>query len=341
MFRSMKPSEILKLTPSGLYCEAGDFYIDPVRKVSRAVITHGHSDHARPGHGAVLATQPTLDVMKARYGPNFTSSQQSLNYNDPITLAGTSITLKPAGHVIGSAQVIVESAGHRVVVTGDYKRTRDPTCPSFEPISCDIFITEATFGLPIFRHPAPETQILRLLNSVTLFSSRPHFIAAYSLGKAQRLITLLREAGYDEPVYVDRATAKLCALYENHGVPLGTIKPVDQQSENTLKGKICIAPPTMHGTLFGATQNPPITSFASGWLSVRKRAISTGGNLPLVISDHADWRELTETASEVAPEELWITHGAADALIAWATSRGMKARPLSIKGYGQDDGPSH
>lgn len=337
----MKPSDLLKLTPAGLYCESGDFHIDPVRKVERAVITHGHSDHARAGHKSVLATQPTLDVMKARYGAKYTASPQAANYGESIKLGNVTLALRPAGHVLGSAQVVVESQGCRVIVSGDYKRTRDPTCPRFEAIPCDIFITEATFGLPIFRHPPPEQEIAKLLHSIRVFSSRPHFVAAYSLGKAQRLIALLREAGYTDPVYVDRPTAKLCALYENHAVPLGPLELVDEQTETRLKGKICIAPPTMHDALFGAARDAPITSFASGWLGVRKRALSAGGNLPLVISDHADWQELTQTAEEIAPQELWITHGSEDALVAWATARGMKARPLSIAGYGHEDGTTH
>lgn len=335
----MDAALVLKLTPSGLYCEQGDFYIDPVRKVSRAVITHGHSDHARPGHDAVLATRETLDVMSSRYGENFAKSSQASRLNETIKLGNASITLKPAGHVIGSAQVVVEVAGKRVVVSGDYKRERDPTCPPFEVVPCDIFVSEATFGLPIFRHPPPAQEISKLLQSLQIFSDRTHFIAAYSLGKAQRLIAMLRLAGFDAPIFVDSSTAKLCAVYEANGVPLGALKLLEQQSTEELVGQIVIAPPSVRASLTSGTGPNPITSFASGWMRVQNRARQGGGDLPLVISDHADWSELTRTAEEIAPQELWITHGEEKALIEWATAKGMTARPLSIAGYGAEGGP--
>lgn len=336
----MLAASILKLTPSGLYCEEGDFFIDPVRKVARAVITHGHSDHARSGHEAVLATKETLDVMAARYGDKFTKSRQPATFNTPVKLGSASVTLKPAGHVIGSAQVIVEVAGKRIVVSGDYKREADPTCPAFEPVTCDIFVSEATFGLPIFRHPPPMHEIARLLSSLKLFPDRAHFIAAYSLGKAQRIIAMLRQAGFDQTVFVDANTAKLCAVYEANNIALGKIAPLEGQDPKALLGQIVIAPPSARATL-GTQDGPgPITSFASGWMRVRNRARQSGGDLPLIISDHADWTELTRTAEEVAPQELWITHGEEQALITWAAKRGMTARPLRIAGYGAEGGSS-
>lgn len=336
----MLAASILKLTPSGLYCEEGDFFIDPVRKVARAVITHGHSDHARSGHEAVLATKETLDVMAARYGDKFTKSRQPATFNAPLKLGSATVTLKPAGHVIGSAQVVVEVAGQRIVVSGDYKREADPTCPAFEPVACDIFVTEATFGLPIFRHPPPMNEIARLLGSLKLFPERAHFIAAYSLGKAQRLIAMLRQAGFDQAVFVDANTAKLCAVYEANNIALGTIAPLEGQDLESLRGRIVIAPPSARATLAAQEGPGPITSFASGWMRVRNRARQSGGDLPLIISDHADWTELTRTAEEVSPQELWITHGEEQALMAWAKTRGMIARPLRIAGYGAEGGPS-
>jgi putative mRNA 3-end processing factor len=155
----MRAAEILKLTSAGLYCETGDFYVDPTRAVNRAVITHGHSDHARAGHGAVLATKETLAIMGERYGERFAGATQAVRYGELLTLAGARVTLKPAGHILGSAQALVEVNGGRVVVSGDYKRARDPTCPPFEPVRCDIFISEATFGLPVFCHPPAEHEI--------------------------------------------------------------------------------------------------------------------------------------------------------------------------------------
>ena len=336
---SMHAAEILKLTPAGLYCEAGDFYVDPVRKVAHAVITHGHSDHARRGHEAVLATAETLDVMAVRYGENFAVHRQTARLGETIAIGGARVTLKPAGHVIGSAQVLIEVKGARVVVSGDYKRARDPTCPAFEPIRCDVFITEATFGLPVFRHPPAEGEVAKLLRSLALFPERAHFVGAYSLGKAQRLIALLREAGYDQPIFVDAATARLCTVYAAHRVELGALLPLDGQITNALAGKIVIAPPSARD-LFADADAEPVTSFASGWMRTRKRAQQGGGELPLIISDHADWDELTQTAREIGPSELWITHGAEAALIHWAKSNGMIARPLAIKGYGDEESPA-
>jgi putative mRNA 3-end processing factor len=327
-----RAAEILTLTPAGLYCEAGDFYVDPMRKVPRAVITHGHSDHARAGHEAVLATVETLAVMAARYGEKFAGTQQHMRFGEMITLGGASVTLKPAGHIIGSAQVVIEVSGKRAVVSGDYKRARDPTCPPFEPVPCDIFITEATFGLPLFRHPKASDEAAKLLHALRLFPNRPHTIGAYSLGKAQRLIALFREAGHTAPIYVDAATAKLCAVYAAHGVPLGDIRPLAAAPATDLNGAIVVGMADLpDGT------NDPVTAYASGWMRTRKRAKAANVDLPLIVSDHADWQELTQTIEEVAPGELWITHGEEAALLHWASTKGIRARPLSIAGYGDEE----
>src|SRR5687767_13772434 len=201
----MRPEDLLAPTPSGVCCKIGDFFIDPTRPVDRAVITHGHSDHARPGHGAVLATQETLDLMRLRYGDNFAGSTQVARPGEPINLGGATITFHPAGHVLGSAQIAVECQGLRIVAAGDYKDAPDPTCAPFELVPCDVFITEATFGLPVFRHGDPQGEIKKLLHSVGLFPERAHLVGAYSLGKAQRVIAMIRQAGYDQPVYLHGA----------------------------------------------------------------------------------------------------------------------------------------
>ena len=333
--RLAQARNILKLRPEGLYCEAGDFFIDPLRAVDRAVITHGHADHARRGHRAVLATQPTLDVMRVRYGAAFAGASQALRYGEVITMGGARVSLHPAGHVLGSAQVCVEVAGRRIVVSGDYKRGHDPTSTPFEPVRCDIFITEATFGLPVFTHPPPGDEVARLLASMNFFAGRTHHVAAYSLGKAQRLLALSRAAGFDQPVFVDRATMALCEVYEQHGIALGPLRSLERTS--LPDGALVIAPPAARERIMGKSQSPPLTSFASGWMNVMKRARQGGGDLPLIISDHADWPELTRTISEIAPSEVWVTHGEEAALIAWAASRGLEARPLSMTGYGAED----
>src|SRR5690349_12408203 len=198
----MRPQDLLVPTPSGVCCKAGGFHIDPTRPVERALITHGHSDHARPGHGAVLATRETLRIMAARYGEDFAATKETATLGAAMRIGDATVTFQPAGHVLGSAQIVVESGGTRIVASGDYKRRPDPTCLPFVPVPCDIFITEATFGLPVFRHPPAEAEIARLIASVAQFPERAHLVGAYSLGKAQRVIRMLRVEGYDRTVYL-------------------------------------------------------------------------------------------------------------------------------------------
>jgi putative mRNA 3-end processing factor len=205
----MRPEDILVPTPVGVCCKLGGFHIDPTRPVERALITHAHSDHARAGHGAVLATQETLDLMRLRYGENFAGSIQPARYGEGVSLGGAKVTFHPAGHVLGSAQIVVEANGLRVVASGDYKNVPDPTCAPFELVPCDVFITEATFALPVFRHGDADGEIAKLLHSVALFPERAHLVGAYSLGKAQRVIALLRKAGYEAPLYLHGAMPAL------------------------------------------------------------------------------------------------------------------------------------
>ncbi|MBW8302931.1 MAG: MBL fold metallo-hydrolase, partial [Brevundimonas sp.] len=193
--------DLLRPTPAGLYCPPGDFYVDPVRPVDRAVITHGHSDHARAGHSAVLATPQTLAIMAERYGVGFATREQAVRYGETASHNGVEVTLVPAGHVLGSAQAVIRWKGLTMVVSGDYKRRRDPTCAPFEPVPCDVFITEATFGLPVFIHPPDGEEIGRLVHSLAQFPDRAHLVGAYALCKAQRVIRLLREAGWERPIY--------------------------------------------------------------------------------------------------------------------------------------------
>src|SRR3954464_5240474 len=222
----MRAEDILLPTPAGVCCKIGGVYIDPTRPGDKAVITHGHSDHARAGHGSVLATQETLDLMRLRYGDNFAGATQAIGYGETVTLGGVKVTFHPAGHVLGSAQVAVELDGLRVVASGEYKNGGDPTCAPFELVQCDVFITEATFGLPVFRHGDAAVEVRKLLASVALFPERAHLVGAYSLGKAQRVIALTREAGYDAPIYLHGAMNKITHYYAEKGIPLGELRPV-------------------------------------------------------------------------------------------------------------------
>lgn len=334
----IRPQDLLCPKPEGLYCAPGDFYIDPVRPVGRAVVTHGHSDHARAGHGAVLATPETLDIMAERYGVDFANARQTAAYGEVVARDEVEVTLVPAGHVLGSAQAVVRWKGLTMVVSGDYKRRRDPTCPSFEPVPCDVFISEATFGLPVFRHPDDRKEIARLLRSVAQFPDRSHIVGAYALGKAQRIIRLLREAGWDRTIYVHGALERLNGLYERHGVDLGQLAPATTGAKKAdFAGAIVIAPPSALQDRWSRRFPDPVGAFASGWMQIRARARQRGVELPLVISDHADWDELTATVDELRPGELWITHGREEALARWAQLHDIPARALALVGY-EDEG---
>lgn len=329
-------SRILRPTENGLWCPQGDFYIDPPRPVDRAIITHGHADHARWGHGHVMATPETLAIMAVRYGSDFAQTVQSLEYGERVNVNGVEVSLHPAGHVLGSAQVATRSNGITITASGDYKRRRDLTCTGFEPVPSDVFITEATFGLPVFRHPPDSHEIGKLIHSLQQFPERAHLVGAYALGKAQRVIMLLREAGYDETIYVHGALEKLNRLYESFGVDLGPWQTVSGVKSD-FAGKVIIAPPSAIADRWSRRFPDPVSAFASGWMSVRARVRQRGVELPIILSDHADWDELTDTLTELNPTEVWITHGRDDALSRWAQLNGMTARALHLVGYDEED----
>jgi putative mRNA 3-end processing factor len=263
----------------GIYLPSADAWIDPSTPQDRALITHGHADHARGGHGAVLATAATLAIMECRYGPQ---NGQAIDYGEPLVMGDVAVRFVPAGHILGSAQIVLDHAGERVVVSGDYKRRPDPTCEPFEPVPCDIFVTEATFALPVFRHPDTGSEIDRLLAARAANPDRAILVGAYALGKAQRLITELRRRGHEDPIY-------------------------------------------LHGAM------------PSGWMRVRQRARQRNVELPLVVSDHADWDELTETLREIAPSEVWVTHGREEALVHWCATHQIRARALELIGREDED----
>ncbi len=323
-------------TPAGLYCEPGQFYIDPSRSIERAVITHGHSDHARSGHGAVLATAQTIAIMKVRYGQACAGTFDPVRLGEHRSINGVTVTLVPAGHILGSAQVVLDWAGRRAVISGDYKRAGDPTCEPFELVTCDVFVTEATFALPVFRHEKAEHEVQRLLASMAAESGRTHLIGAYGLGKCQRVIKLIREAGYDKPIYLHGAHMALSELYIELGIDLGDIRPATVADTKDLSGGIVLCPPSALNDRWARRFGDPVTSFASGWMRVRGRARQYGIELPLVISDHADWPELIETIEQTEAEDVWVTHGRDDALIHHLATKGRKARALALVGRDEE-----
>lgn len=327
----------LQPRPSGLYCAAGDFYIDPVRPVDRAVITHGHSDHARPGHACVLATPETLAIMAARLGPEHAGTTQALGYGAPLTIGDAQVTLVPAGHVLGSAQVVLEHAGRRAVVSGDYKRSPDPTCAPFEVQLCDLFVTEATFGLPVFRHEPADREVRRLLASLARTPERTHMLGVYGLGKCQRMLALIRQAGHDAPIYLHGALRGVTDVYQSLGFDFGALPAATDTSDGKLAGALVLCPPSAIGDRWSRRFADPLPTFASGWMRVRARARQRGAELPLIVSDHADWPELVQTIAETEAEEIWVTHGREDALLHQIKAMGRHGQALSLVGY-EDEG---
>jgi len=318
----------------GIYVRPADAWVDPSQPKPTALVTHGHADHARGGHGKVFATPETLAIMDCRYGPQ---PDRPVAYGESFRVGDVQVSFVPAGHVLGSAQIVLEHGGERVVVSGDYKRRPDPTCAPFEPVPCDIFITEATFGLPVFRHPATAGEIDRLLLRLHDNPDRCILVGAYALGKAQRLITELRCRGHHDPIYIHGALQRLCDLYAQFGVPLGELRPATEASKDELRGRIVLAPPSALNDRWSRRLPNPITAMASGWMRVRQRARQRLVEMPLIVSDHADWDELTQTIQEVAPREVWITHGREEALKHWCMTRQIKARELNLVGYEDED----
>jgi putative mRNA 3-end processing factor len=224
-----------------------------------------------------------------------------------------------------------------MVASGDYKVARDPTCAGFEPVACDVFITEATFGLPVFRFREAAAETAKLLDSATLFPERAHLVGCYALGKAQRVIALLREAGYTQPIYLHGAMETLSRYYAAHRIDLGELRPARDAKKAELAGAIAICPPSALQEVWTRRFPDPVSAFASGWMRVRARARQRGVELPLVISDHADWDDLTATIQATGAAEVWVTHGEEDALVHWCETHGLKARPLRLVGYGEEE----
>ena len=320
----------------GIHIVPADTWVDPSRAVPRALVTHGHADHARGGHGEKLATPATLAIMQLRY--NTQAGAVPVDYGESIAIGGgVRATFLPAGHVLGSAQILLERAGERVIITGDYKRAPDPTCAPFAVTPCDIFITEATFGLPVFTHPPIGEEISKLLKSISENAEGSVLVGAYALGKAQRVIAELRAAGHHDTIFLHGAMEAMCRLYEEQGVALGDLRLVSDAGKDEMRGHIILAPPSALNDRWSRRLPAPLTAMASGWMRVRGRARQRGVELPLVISDHADWNELTATIAAVNPQETWITHGREEALLRWCQLNQRRARALALVGYEDED----
>ena len=321
--------------PEGIFVRPADAWIDPSQPKDRAWVTHGHADHARAAVMARCWRRPKR--WRSWNAATGRKRGQPIAYDESLRVGEVEVRFVPAGHVLGSAQIVMEHRGERIVVSGDYKRRPDPTCAAFVPVPCDIFITEATFGLPVFRHPDTGSEIDRLLHRLHADTSRCVLVGAYALGKAQRIITELRGRGHHEPIYFHGAVERLNQLYESFGVSLGDLKPATGASKDELRGRIVIAPPSALNDRWSRRLPDPVTAMASGWMRIRQRARQRNVEIPLVISDHADWDELTATISELEPAEVWITHGREEALKHWCMTRQIKARELNLVGYEDED----
>ncbi|WP_066558001.1 ligase-associated DNA damage response exonuclease [Croceicoccus bisphenolivorans] len=334
--RALPDFSWLSPDPHGIFVAPCNAWIDPSKPVETALVTHGHADHARGGHARVFATRETLAIMNLRYGA--AGDEIAVPLREPVELGGgVTATYFPAGHVLGSAQILLEHGGERVVVTGDYKRRPDPTCEPFEVVPCDVFITEATFGLPVFRHPPIAGEMRKLLYAREQRPDGCVAVGAYALGKAQRVICELRRAGYHEPIYLHGALEKMCGLYEELGVPLGALRSATGIGKDELKGQIVLCPPSALNDRWSRRLPDPVTAMASGWMRVRQRARQRNVELPLVISDHCDWDELTQTIRDVDPAETWVTHGREEALLRWCQLNQRRARALAMVGYEDED----
>ncbi len=332
---STNAEEWMQVKPQGLYCIPANAYIDPHQPVERAIITHGHADHARPGHGMVIATPLTHEIMKVRY-PEDQPQRISLDYNKSYQLLNEiNLWFAPAGHVLGSAQAVIEYHNHRIVISGDYKRHPDPTCQPFEVVECDTFVTEATFALPVFSHPNLEDEMAKVRRSLETFSDRAHLIGVYGLGKCQRVMASLREAGYEQPFYLHGALLALTKLYENHGYNFGEWKPASGlkgKAREEMRGRIVLAPPSTLADRWSRTLPDVLPIMASGWMQIRARARQRRAEMALIVSDHADWHDLIRTVEETKAKDVWITHGRTDALEYELKKRGINAKALDLIG---------
>ena len=324
--------DLVCVRPQGLYCPPGDFYIDPWRPVDRAVITHAHGDHARAGSTRYLAAQPSASVLRQRLG---NVELDTLPYGARIRIRDTAISLHPAGHVLGSAQVRIEHRGETWVVSGDYKLAPDPTCDAFEPLRCETFVTESTFGLPIYRWADPR----RVIDDIAAWwqrnaaVGRASILYAYAFGKAQRIEAELAAVGALDigPLVVHGAIASLNAAYRAAGVMVPAGQRVTETDKSSLRRALVLAPPSAAGSPWLRRFGDFSDGLASGWMQVRgarrRRALDRG----FVLSDHADWPALEAAIGATGAARIIVTHGHVPVMVRWLNERGWRAQAFETE----------
>jgi len=338
---------MLRATADGLFCPAGRFHVDPAGPVDLAIVTHAHADHARPGASRYVCALPGLPALRRRLGPDVTID--GWTYGDRHRLGDVEVSLHPAGHVAGAAQVRVHDGRETWVVSGDYKRQPDPTCAPFEIVPCDTFVSEATFALPIYRWPPVDDVIadLRRWIAANREAGRPTILYAYSLGKAQRVLSLLAGDGHgrseaaalamDEPALVHGAVANMVDAYRDAGIPLPDVEPVGDTTKGAAtRGRLIIAPPSAINTPWLKRFPGAATAMLSGWMRVGGARRWKGVDRGFVLSDHADWPALLDTIDATGARRVLATHGYADVLARTCVERGLEAGVIDARVQGEE-----
>jgi putative mRNA 3-end processing factor len=327
--------DVVTVTESGLYCPGGDFYIDPWRPVARAVVTHAHGDHARGGSEEYIAADCGIGLLRHRLGPDARICGRS--YTEPFVLGGARVSLHAAGHVLGSAQVRIETDAGVWVVTGDYKRAPDPTCAAFEPLAADVLISEATFALPCYRWPDTQTVIAEIHEwwMRNRRAGRASALFCYALGKAQRVLAELARLT-DEAVYLHGAVTPLVEEYRRAGVRMLPTAPVVREAKADYAGALIMAPPSAAGTPWMRRFGDAATGFCSGWMRIRGARRRRGYDRGFVLSDHADWPELLQTVTDSGARRVLLTHGYTHALERHLREQGIDAAALRTA-YGEEE----
>ena len=334
---SMVSRKLLCLTKAGLYCEQGDFYIDPWRRVDRAVITHAHSDHARWGMGSYLCSREGLGPARARL---VDMEIDAMEYGVTQTINGVRLSLHPAGHILGSAQVRLEYQGEVAVVSGDYKVAPDRTCTPVEPLKCHVFVTESTFGLPIYRWP-DQAVVARQINAwwrANQAAGKASLLMGYSLGKAQRLLACLDPS--IGPIFEHGAVATMTTIYRKTGIAMPETQNVmTVGSRYDWSQAMIVAPPSANGSPWTRRFGDHSTAFASGWMAIRGARRRSALDRGFVLSDHVDWPSLLEAIHQTEAEQVWITHGYSAVVARYLQERGIDGRILTTEFGGEEEPP--